>query len=183
MPRKKKTVTEEITLHNTESEGEYEEYSPKEDNKPEEIKQEIKPIKTKKPISEERKQHLNDIQVKALEAKRKQKELTLKAKLLKTVEKEDAAKKYDDYIAAKQQQQPIQQPIQQPTPQPIQQPTPQPKRERRVKIIIYESDEEDENLDQLLYMDNRKKLHERILNERIKSSILGYQNALMPQRY
>ena len=175
MPRKKKVIESEGEYPDTESEGE--EDIKEEDNKPEEIKQEIKPIKTKKPISEERKQHLDQIRVKALEAKRKQKELTLKAKLLKTVEKEDAAKKYDDYIAAKQQQQPIPQPIQQPTPQP------QPKRERKVKKIIYESDEEDENLDHLLYMDNKKKLHERVLNERIKSSILGYQNALMPQRY
>ena len=102
MPRKNKPEplpAEEIILHNTESEEE-------EDIKEEESKpEEIKPTKTKKPISPERKQHLNDIRVKALEAKRKQKELTLKAKLLKTVEKEDAAKKYDDYIAAKQQQQ------------------------------------------------------------------------------
>ena len=176
MPRKKKVIESEGEYPDTESEGE-------EDIKEEDIKEvlpEIKPTKTKKPISPERKEHLDQIRVKALEAKRKQKELTLKAKLLKTVEKEDAAKKYDDYIAAKQQQQqpqPIPQPIQQPTPQP------QPKRERKVKKIIYESDEEDENLDHLLYMDNKKKLHERVLNERIKSSILGYQNALMPQRY
>ena len=176
MPRKKKT--EEITLHNTESEGEYEEYSPKEEDI-KEVLPEIKPTKTKKPISPERKEHLDQIRVKALEAKRKQKELTLKAKLLKTVEKEDAAKKYDDYIAAKQQQQPIPQPIPQPTPQP------QPKRERKVKKIIYESDEEDDDdsLNHLLYVDNKKKLHERVLNERIKASILSYQNALMPQRY
>ena len=116
----------------------------------------------------------------ALEAKRKQKELTLKAKLLNTVEKEDAAKKYDDYIAAKQQQQ---QPQPQPTPQPI--PQPQPKRERKVKKIIYEDDDDDddESLNHLLFVDNKKKLHERVLNERIKNLILAYQNTLMPQRY
>ena len=181
MPRKKKEI-EEIILHNTESEGEYEEYSPKEEEIKQEIKQEIKPIKTKKPISDERKQHLDNIRVKALEAKRKQKELTLKAKLLKTVEKEDAAKKYDDYIASKQAPpQPIPQPIQQPPPQPTPQPTPQ----KKIKKKIYEDDDDDddESLNHLLYVDNKKKLHERVLNERIKASILSYQNALMPQRY
>ena len=172
MPRKKKVIESEGEYPDTESEGE-------EDIKEEDIKEvlpEIKPTKTKKPISPERKEHLDQIRVKALEAKRKQKELTLKAKLLKTVEKEDAAKKYDDYIAAKQQQQQPQ-PIQQPTPQP------QPKLQKKIAKIIYEDDEEDESLNHLLYMDNKKKLHERVLNERIKSSILGYQNALMPQRY
>lgn len=174
MPKKKKPESEG-EYPDTESEGE-------EESKPEEVKQvlpEIKPTKTKKPISPERKQHLDNIRVKALEAKQKQKEITLKKKLLKTVEREEISKKYNEYVAKQAPPQPTPQPIQQP------QPIPQQKRERRIKKIIYESDDEedDDSLNHLLYMDNKKKLHERVLNERIKSSILSYQNALMPQRY
>ena len=67
MPRKKKVIESEGEYPDTESEGE-------EDIKEEDIKEvlpEIKPTKTKKPISPERKEHLDQIRVKALASKRK----------------------------------------------------------------------------------------------------------------
>jgi hypothetical protein len=59
--------------------------------------------KPKRQITEAQREHLNNIRKLALEKKRQLKEITLKSKLAKTVEKEDLAKKYDDYVAKKQQ--------------------------------------------------------------------------------
>ena len=57
--------------------------------------------KPKREITEAQREHLNKIRQLALDKKKQLKEITLKAKLAKTVPKEDLAKQYDDYVAKK----------------------------------------------------------------------------------
>jgi hypothetical protein len=64
--------------------------------------------KPKREITEAQREHLNKIRQLALEKKKQLKEITLKAKLAKSVPKEDLARQYDDYVTQKaQQQQPM----------------------------------------------------------------------------
>jgi hypothetical protein len=184
-----------------------------------EIQQPIQePIqKTKRQITEAQREHLNKIRQLALEKKRQMKETTLKAKLAKTVEKEDLAKKYDEYVSKK---------IVQPDPPKIQPQKPKKvvkkiyeseseeeveeiivKKKKPVKKIkkkiIYESETESESeeershsgsyvteqvvvkkkpskkpLQNLVYDNTKQELHNRIMEERVRSSIMGYANAL-----
>jgi hypothetical protein len=62
--------------------------------------------KPKREITEAQREHLNKIRQLALEKKKQLKEITLKAKLAKSVPKEDLARQYDDYVTQKAQQQP-----------------------------------------------------------------------------
>lgn len=155
---------------------------------------EPEPVKTKKPVSAERKQHLDTIRPKALEAKRELKEITMKAKLAKNLEKIELAKKYDEHMKTKiQAQQP---------------PTPEikPQKPKRVvkKIIEVESSEESEveeevvyvkkkkdkqqvvkqppkeSLNHLLYESAQERLQARVMEERLKARVTGYQNSLTP---
>ena len=72
-----------------------------------EIEDDIKPVKKKKQLSEQKLQHLANIRVKALEKKKEMKQITEKANKLKELEslkeakkiqKEQLAKKYDEMI-------------------------------------------------------------------------------------
>ena len=183
--------------------------------------------KPKRQITEAQREHLNKIRQLALEKKRQLKEISLKAKLSKTVEKEDLAKKYDEYVAKKvtQQQQPTQNKVQ-PQKQPFRAYDPHkgglPKKKvqryisesetdeteeseveeiivkkkkkpvKKVvkKKIVYESESEESDseeevvvkkkkpLQKLVYDNTKQDLHNRIMEERIKTSIMGYANAL-----
>ena len=140
----------------------------------EEIVTEIVPkAKAKRPVTAEQKAHLDKIRVKALEVKAAQKEITLKAKLSKSIEKNEAAKKYDDYIAQK--------PIPAPEPAPVISVPNVP--QRKIKKVIYEDEEDNENLNYMLYMQNQQKLQERMLSERIKHTCSQYENAMTQRRY
>ena len=103
--------------------------------------------------------------------KAQQKEITLKAKLSKSIEKYEAANKYDDYIAQK----PIPAPV-------IAAPEPAPP-QRKIKNVIYEDEEDNENLNYMLYMQNQQKLQEHMLSERIKHTCSAYENAMTQRRY
>ena len=105
--------------------------------------------------------------------KAQQKEITLKAKLSKSIEKNEAAKKYDDYIAQK--------PIPAPEPVPVIAVPNVP--QRKIKKVIYEDEEDNENLNYMLYMQNQQKLQERMLSERIKHTCSQYENAMTQRRY
>lgn len=155
---------------------------------------EIEPVKTKKPVSQERKQHLDAIRPKALEAKRELKEITMKAKLAKNLEKIELAKKFDEHMKTKiEAQQP---------PQPELKPQ---KPKRIVKKIIEEESEESEveeeevvyvkkskpkqqvsqpqqqeSINHLLYQSAQERLQARVLEERLRARVTGYQNALAP---
>ena len=93
---------------------------------------------------EKQKQHLNVIRQKAMEKKREMQEITLKAKLMKLEPKIEMAKKYDEYINNKVQQQHEVHNSAQPQEEIYEPPKPQPK--PRKKIIYQEEEEEEEEL-------------------------------------
>lgn len=160
---------------------------------------EPKTIKTKKPISDERKQHLDNIRPIALQKKKEMKEISLKAKLGKNLEKMELAKKYDEHVNKKIVIQPQ-----------ILPPTPviKPKKStRKVKRYISESETDEteseeeevvyikkknkpkqsqpqpqkqESLNHLLYQSAQERLQARVLEERLRNRISDYQNALTP---
>ena len=170
--------------------------------------------KPKRQITEAQREHLNKIRQLALEKKRQLKEISLKAKLSKTVEKEDLAKKYDEYVAKKvtQQQQPTQKKIQpqkakkmvkryvseseteEETDSEVEEIIVKKKKKPVKKVvkkkIVYESESEESDseeevvvkkkkpLQKLVYDNTKQDLHNRIMEERIKTSIMGYANAL-----
>ena len=173
---------------------------------PEEVIQQ--PIqKPKRQITEAQREHLNKIRQLALEKKKQLKEITLKAKLAKTVEKEDLAKKYDEYVSKKVTQQPETPKLKPQKPKKVvkkiyEEESSESEEEIIVKKkkpvkkikkkIVYESETESESeeeevvvkkpskkpLQKLVYDNTKQDLHNRIMEERIRNSIMGYANAL-----
>ena len=157
--------------------------------------------KPKRQITDAQRQHLANIHVKAQEKKAKLKEITLKAKLCKTIQKKDLSEEYDKYIEdqkelylLRQQSQKLQ--IQQPEPEP------KPIKQKKIKKVIIESSDSEEEIvyvkakkqpqqpqikqesfDELTYKSQQEKLHFRAVDERIKNNINGYHNAMMPRQY
>ena len=185
MPKKviKKVIEEEI---NSLPEPEQEEFESEGDES--EI-EESKPVaKPKKVLSQKQQDHLVNMREKALEAKRKQGELTKKANEYKNIEKEKKlneklkeAEKYDNYIKEEQERkkQQIYQEIQE------EKIKPQPKQpQRKVKKIIYEDEDDyDEDYSKLLATENLNKLHQRAMNERVFNTINSNMSALRPNYY
>jgi hypothetical protein len=123
------------------------------------------------------------------------KEITLKSKLAKTVPKQELAKQYDEYVAQKAVHN------QAVKPQPRTDPEPEesdeegtviikkPKKKIKKKII-FESESDDEEavvvhkkkppkpLEKLVYENTKDQLYQRMIEERVKNSIIGYGNAL-----
>ena len=187
MPKKviKKVIEEEInSLPEPEQEQEQEEFESDNESEIEEPKPIIKP---KKVLSQKQQQHLVNMREKALEAKRKQGELTKKANEYKNIEKEKKlneklkeAEKYDNYIKEEEERkkQEINQEIQE------EKIKPQPKQnQRKVKKMIYEDEDDDEDYSKLLATENLNKLHQRAMNERVFNTINSYMSALRPNYY
>ena len=149
---------------------------------------------------EKQKQHLNVIRQKAMEKKREMKEITLKAKLMKLEPKIEMAKKYDEYINNKIQQQ------QQPEPEEEIYEPPKPKPKPKKKIIYQEEEEEEEeeivyvkknkpkphevrnsaqqeSLEKTLYKSSQETLYNRAIEERIRANLSGFYSAMMPREY
>ena len=116
------------------------------------------------------------------------KEITLKAKLMKLEPKIELAKKYDEYISNKVQEQEQEEIIE------IQKPKPKPKK----KIIYQEDDDEEEevvyvkktkpkpqqeSLEKTLYKSSQETLFNRAIEERIRANLTGYYSAMMPREY
>jgi len=135
---------------------------------------------------------LSEIRQKAMEKKREMKEITLKAKLMKLEPKIELAKKYDEYINNKMQQQP--QPQEEEEIIEIQKPKPKP----RKKIIYQEEEEEEEevvyvkknkpkpqqeSLEKTLYKSSQETLYSRAIEERIRANLSGIYSAMMPREY
>ena len=173
--------------------------------------------KPKRQISDAQREHLKNIRVKAQEKKSQLKEITLKAKLAKTIQKKDLSEEYDKYIEDQKELYLLRQQQAQAQAQAQQQVQPEikPKKEKKIKKIIVESsssddDEEEivyvkatktkkqpqqqiqpqvqvqkvqESFDELTYKSAQERLHSRALDERIKHSIINYQNLMMPQQY
>ena len=153
------------------------------------------PVKPKRQISTAQREHLNKIRELAMKKKAELKEITLKSKLAKTVPKQDLAKQYDEYIENKVKTQ---------TKKEVKNEVKEEEEEEEVivkkaktkpkKKIVYVSESESEEeevivkkktkskkpqpLEHLVYNSNRDQLYNRMIEERVKNSIIGYGNAL-----
>jgi hypothetical protein len=153
-------------------------------------------IKPKREITEAQREHLNKIRLLAMAKKAELKEITLKSKLAKTVPKQELVKEYDNYIAQKAVQAATKQPQTKPKPEP--EPEPEPEEETIIvkkpkkkikKKIIFQSESEDEEvvvvhkkkpapLEKLVYENTKDQLYQRMIEERVRNSIIGYSHSL-----
>ena len=151
--------------------------------------------KPKRQISDSQREHLNKIRSLAMLKKAEMKQDTLKAKLAKTIEKKELVKKYDDYTQEKEQE--------------IKKEIVKPKKEKKIvykladssdssddddeKVVyvkkikdkkqIYNKPENNNSLDSTLYKSSQEMLHHRAIEERVKSNLIKWNNAMMPQEY
>ena len=153
-----------------------------------------KTVKPKRQISDAQREHLNKIRELAMKKKAELKEITLKSKLAKTVPKQDLAKQYDEYVEnkVKTKKEEVKKEVEVEEEQEviIKKPKPKPK-----KKIVYveesESEEEEEEvivkkktkakpqpLEHLVYNNTKDQLYNRMIEERVKASIIGYGNSL-----
>ena len=150
------------------------------------------PVKPKREITDAQREHLNKIRLLAMAKKSELKEITLKSKLAKTVPKQELAKQYDEYIAQKAVT----------THKPVVKPKPEPEsdeeeeetiivkkpKKKIKKKIIFESESEDEEaivvhkkkppLEKLVYDNTKDQLYQRMIEERVRHSMIGYGNSL-----
>ena len=149
-------------------------------------------VKPKREITEAQREHLNKIRELAMKKKAELKEITLKSKLAKTVPKQELAKQYDEYVAQKAVH----------NVKPKSEPKPEsesdeeetvivkkPKKKIKKKII-FESESDDEEavvvhkkkppkpLEKLVYENTKDQLYQRMIEERVKNSIIGYSHSL-----
>ena len=164
----------------------------------------IVPTKPKRQISDAQREHLNNIRAKALEKKAEMKEETLKAKLAKTIEKKELVKKYDAYTQEKEKEKEIPKPVEKKE---------EIKTQKEKKIVykladsssssddedekvvyvkkikdknkkpIYHKQENTDSLDSTLYKSSQEMLHHRAIEERVKSNLMRWNKAMMPQEY
>jgi hypothetical protein len=164
------------------------------------------PVKPKRQISDAQREHLNKIRELAMKKKAELKEITLKSKLAKTVPKQALAKQYDEYIERmhsqahaseqKVKQQTKKKEVKEEEEEVEEEVVVKAKPKKRiVKKIVYKSESEEEeeeevivrkskpkaktqSLEHLVYNSNRDALYNRMIEERVKNSIIGYGNAL-----
>ena len=163
----------------------------------------VEAVKPKRQISDAQREHLNKIRELAMKKKAELKEITLKSKLAKTVPKQDLAKQYDEYVenkvkAKKEEVKKEVDPegskksstfeVEEEEEVIIKKPKPKPKK----KIVYVEESESEEDevivkkktkakpqtLENLVYNSNRDQLYNRVIEERVRNSIIGYGNAL-----
>ena len=149
-------------------------------------------IKPKRQITDAQREHLNKIRELAMQKKKELKEITLKSKLAKTVPRAELAAQYDNYMAQKSKTS---------APKPKQRVEPESESEseeevivkkkvkpkKKIKKVVYESESESDSevvvkkkkpLENLVYQNTKDQLYHRMIEERVKNSILGYANAL-----
>jgi hypothetical protein len=166
--------------------------------------------KPKRQITDAQRQHLANIRVKAQEKKSQLKEITLKAKLAKTIQKKDLSEEYDRYIEDQKELYLLRQQSQKLQIQPEPEPEQKPIKQKKIKKVIIESSDSEEEIvyvkakkqpqlqqqqqqqpiiqrqesfDELTYKSAQERLHLRAVDERIKHSVVNYQNLMMPQQY
>ena len=151
-----------------------------------------KTVKPKRQISDTQREHLNKIRELAMKKKAELKEITLKSKLAKTVPKQDLAKQYDEYVEnkVKTKKEEVKKEVVSDSEPEVIIKKPKPK-----KKIVYveesESEEEEEEvivkkktkakpqpLEHLVYNNTKDQLYNRMIEERVKASIIGYGNSL-----
>jgi hypothetical protein len=151
-----------------------------------------KTVKPKRQISDAQREHLNKIRELAMKKKAELKEITLKSKLAKTVPKQDLAKQYDEYVEnkvkAKKEEVKKEVEVEEEEEVIIKKPKPKPKK----KIVYVEESESEEEevivkkktkakpqtLENLVYNSTKDQLYNRVIEERVRNSIIGYGNAL-----
>ena len=166
-----------------------------------------KTVKPKRQISDAQREHLNKIRELAMKKKAELKEITLKSKLAKTVPKQDLAKQYDEYVEnkVKTKKEEVKKKVEpegskksstfevEETEEEviIKKPKPKPKPKKIVYVEESESEEEEEEvivkkktkakpqpLEHLVYNNTKDQLYNRMIEERVKASIIGYGNSL-----
>ena len=153
-----------------------------------------KTVKPKRQISDAQREHLNKIRELAMKKKSELKENTLKSKLAKTVPKQDLAKQYDEYVEnkVKAKKEEVKKKVEVEETEEeviIKKPKPKPKPKKIVYVEESESEEEEvivkkktkakpQTLENLVYNSNRDQLYNRVIEERVKASIIGYGAAL-----
>ena len=156
---------------------------------------EPKPVKPKRQISDTQREHLNKIRELAMKKKAELKEITLKSKLAKTVPKQDLAKQYDEYVENKVKEKTKKEEVKkevevEETEEEVIVKKPKPKPKKKI-VYVSESESEEEEvivkkknkqkpqtLEHLVYNSNRDQLYNRMIEERVRNSIIGYGNAL-----
>jgi hypothetical protein len=162
-----------------------------------------KTVKPKRQISDAQREHLNKIRELAMKKKAELKEITLKSKLAKTVPKQDLAKQYDEYVEnkVKTKKEEVKKKVEPEGSKKsstfeveeeeeviIKKPKPKPKK----KIVYVEESESEEEevivkkktkakpqtLENLVYNSTKDQLYNRVIEERVRNSIIGYGNAL-----
>jgi hypothetical protein len=158
---------------------------------------EPKPVKPKRQISDAQREHLNKIRELAMKKKAELKEITLKSKLAKTVPKQDLAKQYDEYVENKVKEKTKKEEVKkevevevEETEEEVIVKKPKPKPKKKI-VYVSESDSEEEvivkkskpktkaqPLEHLVYNNTKDQLYNRMIEDRVRNSIIGYGNAL-----
>jgi hypothetical protein len=165
------------------------------DNIEEPKTEEPKPVKPKRQISDAQREHLNKIRELAMKKKSELKEITLKSKLAKTVPKQDLAKQYDEYVENKVKER--EQTKKEEVKEVVSDSEVIVKKSKPKKKIVYVSESESESdeeviikkskpktkakpqpLEHLVYNNTKDQLYNRMIEERVRNSIIGYGNAL-----
>lgn len=157
-----------------------------------------KTVKLKRQISDAQREHLNKIRELAMKKKAELKEITLKSKLAKTVPKQDLAKQYDEYIENKVKEKTKKEEVKKKVEVEVEETEEEvivkktkPKTKKKI-VYVSESEESEEEviikkqkpkakqptLENLVYNSNRDQLYNRVIEERVRNSIIGYGNAL-----
>ena len=174
---------------------------------------EVSLSKPKRQISDAQREHLNKIRVKALEKKAEMKQDTLKAKLAKTIEKKELVKKYDEYtqepalsglrLPAVQEKVEVKKDIVKKEKKIIYKyassdSSSSSSDENEDEKIVYvkkckkknkkdkspgQQQQINNSLDSTLYKSSQEMLHHRAIEERVKSNLMRWNNAMMPQEY
>lgn len=149
---------------------------------------EPKPVKPKRQISDTQREHLNKIRELAMKKKAELKEITLKSKLAKTVPKQDLAKQYDEYVENKVKEKTKKEEVKKEVVSDDEVIVKKPKPKKKI-VYVSESDSEEEvivkkskpkpkPLEHLVYNNTKDQLYNRMIEERVRNSIMGYGNAL-----
>ena len=165
---------------------------------------EVSLSKPKRQISDAQREHLNKIRVKALEKKAEMKQDTLKAKLAKTIEKKELVKKYDEYTQEKEKEKvEVKKDIVKKEKKIIYKyassdSSSSSSDENEDEKIVYvkkckkknkkdkspgQQQQINNSLDSTLYKSSQEMLHHRAIEERVKSNLMRWNNAMMPQEY
>jgi hypothetical protein len=165
--------------------------------------QEIKPKEYKRNFTDEQRQkqkeHLQNIRELAMKKKLELKEITLKSKLAKCIPKQakqELAKQYDQYIEnkVKEKTKPKKEEEEVEEVEEVIVKKSKPKPKKKTKIVYVEESESEseeevivrkpkpkpkpEPLEHLVYNNTKDQLYQRMIEERVKASIIGYSAAL-----